>query len=77
MTGKLGVREDFMTGMVMCARTPLFLTTYGGSEVEIQARETLEIREKSPPLNAGPRRRRLRGIGECKKAPGSVISTLG
>ena len=27
MTGNFGVREDFMTGMVMCARTPFFLTT--------------------------------------------------
>ena len=27
MTGKLGVGEDFMTRMVMCARTPFFLTT--------------------------------------------------
>ena len=27
MTGKLGVGEDFMTTMVMCARTPFFLTT--------------------------------------------------
>ena len=27
MTGKLGVGEDSMTTMVMCARTPFFLTT--------------------------------------------------
>ena len=27
MTGKLGVGEDSMTRMVMCARTPFFLTT--------------------------------------------------
>ena len=27
MTGKFGVDGDFMTGMVMCARTPFFLTT--------------------------------------------------
>ena len=28
MTGKLGVGEDSMTTMVMCARTPFFLTTF-------------------------------------------------
>ena len=27
MTGKLGVGEDSMTTMVMCARPPFFLTT--------------------------------------------------
>ena len=27
MTGKFGVDGDFMTRMVMCARTPFFLTT--------------------------------------------------
>ena len=40
MTGKLGVREDFMTGMVMCARTPFFLTTHCG-EIDLDATRSL------------------------------------
>ena len=48
---------------------PLFVTTYGGTQQEIFARELAEIRGKQPALNPGPKRRRLRGAPRRRPPP--------
>ena len=47
MTGKLGVGEDSMTTMVMCARTPFFLTTGGSGGVEVAEAEAKRQAEEA------------------------------
>ena len=43
MTGKFGVGGDFLTRMVMCTRTPFFLTTRVGTEGRSQMGRCKEL----------------------------------
>ena len=71
MTGKLGVGEDSMTTMVMCARTPFFLTTKLRSELQVKEQATVQELQLDGCSNFGPNRQIpvQTWMGSIKSAP--------